>query len=93
MTREEEILTVLQEECAEVSQMVCKIRRFGIDETHLKEGGSNRERLTEEVGDLQAAIDLLKLHNVVNEHDVELAKHRKFEKLKKWSNIQNLENI
>ena len=87
MTREEEILTVLQEECAEVSQMVCKIRRFGIDETHLKEGGSNRKRLTEEVGDLQAAIDLLKLHNIVNEHDIELAKQRKFEKLKRWSKI------
>jgi NTP pyrophosphatase (non-canonical NTP hydrolase) len=87
MTREEEILTVLQEECAEVSQMVCKIRRFGIDETHLKEGGSNRERLTEEVGDLQAAIDLLKLYNVVDGNEIELAKQRKFEKLKRWSKI------
>lgn len=87
MTREEEILTVLQEECAEVSQMVCKIRRFGIDETHLKEGGSNRERLTEEVGDLQAAIDLLKLHNIVSEHGIEQARQAKFEKLKKWSRI------
>lgn len=87
MTREEEILTVLQEECAEVSQMVCKIHRFGIDQTHLKESRSNRERLTEEIGDLQAAIDLLKSHNIVNEHDVELAKNRKFKKLKKWSKI------
>ena len=87
MTREEEILTVLQEECAEVSQMVCKIRRFGIDETHLKEGGSNRERLTEEVGDLQAAIDLLKSFNIVSEQGIEQARQAKFEKLKKWSKI------
>jgi NTP pyrophosphatase (non-canonical NTP hydrolase) len=87
MTREEEILTILQEECAEVSQIVCKIRRFGIDHPHLKEGGSNRERLTEEIGDLQAMINLLKSFNIVSEQGVEQAQHAKFEKLKKWSKI------
>lgn len=86
MTREEEILTVLQEECAEVSQMVCKIRRFGLDQA-IAVGGSNRKRLTEEVGDLQASIDLLKLFNVLDENEIELAKQRKFEKLKRWSKI------
>jgi NTP pyrophosphatase (non-canonical NTP hydrolase) len=87
MTRDEEIMTILQEECAEVIQMVSKIKRFGLDEIHLKQGGTNRERLTEEVGDLQAMINLLQLYNVVDVSAVEEAKNAKFEKLKYWSKI------
>ena len=82
-----EIMNILQEECAEVIQAVSKCRRFGIDEIHLKLGKSNRENLTEEVGDLLCMIDLLIKHGVVNDNEVYLARAAKEEKLKKWSTI------
>jgi NTP pyrophosphatase (non-canonical NTP hydrolase) len=84
--RDEEIMTILQEECAEVIQIICKIRRFGIDQVYLDQG-SNRERLTSEVGDLQAMIDLLQIYNVVDRSDVDTAKLKKFDKLQKWSEV------
>jgi NTP pyrophosphatase (non-canonical NTP hydrolase) len=86
-SKENEIMDILQEECAEVIQMVSKCRRFGIDNTHLKAGVSNRTRLTEEIGDLQAMIDLCIIFNLVNKEDVDQASDDKIAKLKQWSNI------
>ena len=50
MNRSEEILTILQEECAEVIQAVSKIKRFGMFH--------NMENLHKELADLQCMIDL-----------------------------------
>lgn len=80
-------MDILQEECAEVIQAVSKCRRFGIDETHLKLGKSNRENLTEEVGDLLCMIDLLIKFGILNDTEVYVARAAKEEKLKKWSTI------
>ena len=80
-------MNILQEECAEVIQAVSKCRRFGIDEIHLKLGKSNRENLTEEVGDLLCMVDLLIKYGVVNDNEVYMARAAKEEKLKKWSSI------
>lgn len=80
-------MNILQEECAEVIQAVSKCRRFGVDEVHLKLGKSNRENLTEEVGDLLCMIDLLIEHGIVNDNEVYIARAAKEEKLKKWSMI------
>lgn len=82
-------MDILQEECAEVIQAVSKCRRFGIDEIHLKLGKSNRENLTEEVGDLLCMIDLLIKSGIVDDQAVYLARVAKEEKLKKWSTIFN----
>lgn len=82
-----EAMNILQEECAEVIQIISKCRRFGIDETHLKSGRSNRENLEEELGDMLALVQILKDLGVVTEHNLEQAKQEKFEKLKKWSNL------
>ena len=80
-------MNILQEECAEVIQAVSKCRRFGIDEVHLKLGKSNRENLTEEVGDLLCMIDLLIKFGIVDDTEVYVARTAKEAKLKKWSNI------
>lgn len=82
-----EILDILQEECAELIQMVSKCRRFGIDEQHLKAQKPNRERLTEEIGDVTALINLCIQYNIVNQDQVLLAQEQKYHKLKQWSNI------
>jgi NTP pyrophosphatase (non-canonical NTP hydrolase) len=86
-SKENEILNILQEECAEVIQMVSKCRRFGMDQTHLKDGGTNRERLTEEIGDVICMLKLAQDFGIVDVTEVNDAAFRKLEKLKIWSNI------
>ena len=88
-----EVLDILQEEAAEVIQAVSKIRRFGIDNAKPGKDQTNREHLEEELGDMLAMIDILMINNVVSWGNLHTAKRAKIEKLKKWSNIPNLENI
>jgi len=82
----EEVLTITQEECAEVIQAISKCRRFGLDNKH-KSGCTQRENLTEEVGDLLAMIDLLAVHAKLDWNKLNEAKDAKFDKLKVWSSI------
>ena len=83
--RLEEIMLITQEECAEVTQAISKVFRFGMESQH--NGVSNQERLTEEVGDLMCMIDLMIDSGIVNEAAVMTAKHEKMMKLQKWSSI------
>lgn len=88
-----EVMDILQEEAAEVIQAVSKIRRFGMDNAKYGEGQTNREHLEEELGDLLAMIDILLINEVVSWSNLHKAKRAKIEKLKKWSNIPNLDKI
>ncbi len=49
--------TRLIEECSELIQALCKVKRFGWDSRHPDTGKSNRERVLEEVADVLLAID------------------------------------
>jgi NTP pyrophosphatase (non-canonical NTP hydrolase) len=82
-----EILDILQEECAEVIQAVSKCRRFGIEEQNLKSGRTQREELVQELGDVTLLIELLKSHQVFTEAELHEAEVRKSQKLTKWSTI------
>ena len=85
---QEETLCILQEECAEVTQAVSKVFRFGLD-TEFKER-TNRQRLEEEVGDLLCMIDILVENCVLSDSNVNAARLMKREKLKTWSpNVVN----
>jgi NTP pyrophosphatase (non-canonical NTP hydrolase) len=86
-TNVNEILLIMQEECAEVTQAISKCFRFGLDNHKPGKPKTNREHLEEELGDLVAMITLLEMHGVVSQHSIEKAKLAKFEKLKTWSNI------
>ena len=88
-----EVMDILQEECAEVIQAVSKISRFGLDNFKPGKPKTNREHLEEELGDMMAMIDILHSMDIVSYTNIEKAQTAKIEKLKKWSNIQNLENI
>lgn len=81
--RLEEILHITQEECAEVTQAISKVFRFGFAGVH--EGKSNKSHLEEELGDLECMIELLKLEFSVDREAVETAKLRKAMKLNQWS--------
>jgi NTP pyrophosphatase (non-canonical NTP hydrolase) len=80
-----EILLITQEECAEVTQAISKVFRFGIEAEH--NGQTNRERLEEEVGDLMCMIDLLIDNGILSESAVMTAKNEKLNKLMTWSTI------
>jgi NTP pyrophosphatase (non-canonical NTP hydrolase) len=83
----DEALEILQEECAEVIQVICKIERFGIDSYYPETTISNHEKLTKEVGDLLAMVDILVDRGVLDTAEMITAKQAKTEKLKHWSNL------
>ena len=88
----QEAMDILQEEAAEVIQAVSKIRRFGALNHKHEESQTNLEHLEEELGDMQAMIEILMELNIVSWGNVTVAKRAKIEKLKKWSNIfKNIE--
>ena len=91
--KENEILLITQEECAEVIQAVSKCYRFGLDNVKPGKPKTNREHLAEELGDLQAMIDLCIKFNLVGSEQVSIAADNKIAKLKQWSTIYETENI
>ena len=93
INQHDEVLDILQEECAEVIQAVSKIRRFGVDNFKPGKPKTNREHLEDEIGDVMAMIDILCSMGVIDLANLQAAKQAKFQRLKQWSNIQNLENI
>jgi NTP pyrophosphatase (non-canonical NTP hydrolase) len=86
-----EILLITQEECAEVTQAISKVFRFGFESVH--KGVNNREHLEEEIGDLMCMIDLLIDNGIVRESAVMTAKNEKLNKLITWSDIFQEENL
>lgn len=85
-----EIFCITQEECAEVTQSISKIFRFGFDSVHPITNKTNQQSLEEEVGDLLAMIDIMVEKCVVSDEQINIARKAKREKLKKWSSIQDL---
>ncbi len=84
--QEQEIMDILQEECAEVIQAISKSRRFGIDNSH-KSGKTQRENLVIEIGDVLCMIELLTERGVIDAPSVQAAIRAKREKLNQWSTI------
>ena len=90
-TAQKEVLLIAQEECAEVTQAISKIFRFGIDGSHNER--TNRERLTEELGDLHCMIELMVESGMVDRKELLNASGLKRHKLIKWSNIFESEEV
>lgn len=83
-----EILLILAEEASEVIKEVAKIMRFGPDQCKPGSDETNIQALEQELGDLQAMIELLLDNNVgVTSDGLAEAKKKKFKKLKRWSNL------
>ena len=86
MSKVQEILDILQEECGELIVAVSKVRRFGLDNSY-KDGGTQRAHLTQEAGDVILMIHLLVEQGVFTMDELQQASQRKAEKLKVWSKI------
>lgn len=85
--KQREVMYITQEECAEVTQAISKILRFGFDTRYPVDGLNNREKLTEEVGDLVAMMRLLIDFGIIDYDLMEKAAEAKMSKLKSWSNL------
>jgi NTP pyrophosphatase (non-canonical NTP hydrolase) len=83
-----EVLLITQEECAEVTQAISKVFRFGLNERWPEPiNPTNKERLEEEVGDLLCMIDVMVENGIISDEKLNKARIRKREKLKTWSSI------
>lgn len=82
---EKQILLICQEECAEVTQAISKVFRFGFDSVYNDK--TNQYRLTEEVGDLLCMIELMIQKKIIDETEVCKAALQKRDKLEKWSQV------
>lgn len=85
MTYNDELLTILMEECAEVIQEASKVIRFGAHAEY--SGDTPLSRLEKELGDLQCMIDLLHSNDMVSYTNMDEYANAKYEKLKTWSNL------
>ena len=65
MTRTEHLLTILSEECSEVSQRVSKALRFGLNEVQKGQEEDNAERIIYELSDLVAVYEMLRDENLL----------------------------
>lgn len=84
-----EALLITQEECAEVTQAISKVFRFGFHTRYPNDDSpSNSEHLEEEVGDLLAMIDILVEKCIISDGNINHARKMKREKLVKWSSIK-----
>jgi NTP pyrophosphatase (non-canonical NTP hydrolase) len=83
-----EILNITLEECAEVTQAISKVFRFGFDSEHPNTPGiTNKMHLEEEIGDLIAMINILQSKGILDGKTIGQAEFNKYNKLKRWSNI------
>jgi NTP pyrophosphatase (non-canonical NTP hydrolase) len=84
---EREIMLIAQEECAEVTQAISKVFRFGMDAVHNER--TNKERLEEEIGDLMCMLQMMSERGLIDWGIVSLAAGAKKLKLKTWSSIDD----
>ena len=84
-----EILSILQEEAAEVIVVISKIDRFGWLSCHPNTPDkTNLEHLEEEIGDFMCMIGLLEERGMIRSDKVDIYKDAKLEKLRKYSGIK-----
>lgn len=83
---DKEVMLIAQEECAEVTQAISKVFRFGFDSEY--NGRTNKARLEEEIGDLMCMLQLMAERDLIDWSLVSLAAGAKKIKLQTWSNIK-----
>ena len=87
-----EYLGILQEECAEVIQIISKIRRFGIYSLNPFEecAPDNHTLLIQELGDVMAVIKILQESGLIDQDKILQHIPVKREKLQKFLNLASI---
>jgi hypothetical protein len=73
MNRQEHLLAIAEEECAEVAQRCSKALRFGLDEVQEGQPLNNRARIIYELTDLLATLEILGVVRFVDAFDGSVA--------------------
>jgi len=91
MNRKEELLVIMQEECAEVTQAISKIFRFGEESYHPKDRKkiTNSTHLETEIGDIMGVLKLLIEEGHINGDKIMKAAEDKVKKLDKFMANKN----
>lgn len=76
-----ERLALLAEECAEVIQAITKIQRHGYGSRHPQTGVLNSDALVAEIGDLFAAVDIMRAGGDVDGVEINDAKRAKLSRV------------
>lgn len=81
MTKEDEILLILQEELAELIQAISKVKRFGLE--------NNIDQVKQEMADVLMMLDLVFTHKVIphTKEEIKVLMKNKEAKLKIYSSI------
>ena len=87
---EVERLTLLIEECAEVTQRATKIIRYGYQSKHPTGDYDNKEMLEQELGDLIGILDLMIANGDVSDGAIKVARGQKLVRLPKWLQLNHL---
>ena len=84
--RDFEYMGILQEECAEVIQIISKINRFGLYSSNPFEENAknNQQQLIDEVGDVYALIQKLEERGLFTREQIEQRAEYKHAKLKRY---------
>lgn len=85
---QDEVLTILIEECAEVIQAASKLKRFGLVENppdYSYSGETNVSMLGKEIGDVSAMIGFCSGYGLIHQADVVVGMKRKPERLRKYA--------
>lgn len=84
MNRQEHLLTILSEECGEIAKEISKGLRFGLDDHHPTQVGTNAEKINLEYNDLVAVLEMLNDEGILEvKLDRELIKRKK-ERVEKY---------
>ena len=70
MNRQEHLLVIISEECAELSQEVSKALRFGLNDHAPLSSETNVQRIVAEFNDLVAVFRMLSENNIFNPDDI-----------------------
>jgi hypothetical protein len=84
MTRHEQLLTILSEECIETAQRVSKAIRFGLTEVQEGQPLSNAQRIVYEFNDIVAMMDMLHDEGLVEDIIDQVAIAKKKAKVEKY---------
>tara|TARA_Y100001938_G_scaffold143649_1_gene216777 strand:- start:8119 stop:8379 length:261 start_codon:yes stop_codon:yes gene_type:complete len=84
MNKQQELLVITMEECAELGQACSKIIRFNEDDVLDVDDACN---LQNEVGDVLCMIELLKERGLIEEDKIQDRILEKRHKLTRWSNL------
>lgn len=66
MNRKEHLLTILSEECMEIGKECTKALRFGTEDHHPTQTGTNAQKINNEYNDLLAVISMLNDEGYLN---------------------------